>query len=145
MAGVDALAQLIEFADPGRQSHGIRASCTDRSRNAQTPFARRLIDEPSPSNSTALVNLAGRAYGRPLAPAESQDIRGTLPASCGAEEIPHDEAFRLTLARLLVAHPPFFTAFEQPTVRAPGKVRFPIGSWPAGRAISSGRRSPTRN
>ncbi len=72
LTAVDALAQLIEFAtqdgnpkvfEPLRQSFNERAAA----------FRRQLIDSEQ-KQLDALIEFAGRAYRRPLAKSESQDI-----------------------------------------------------------------------
>src|SRR5439155_999637 len=64
------------------------------------------------------------AYRRPLADAEKDELRG-LYRKLRAEEIPHEEAIRLTLARVLVA-PAFLYRAEQP---GPGDKPGPVNDW----------------
>ena len=97
---VDALAQLIEYAtqdadpkvfEPLRQPFAERAGA----------FRQRLIDT-EPRHVDALVAFAAKAYRRPLTAAESQELRAVY-ARLREQQLPHDEAFRLTLARIFVA------------------------------------------
>jgi hypothetical protein len=111
---VEAYAQLMEYAsqdaDP-KAFEPLRKPINDRA----AAFRQRLIDT-EPKHLDALLAFAPRAYRRPLTEAESQDLRH-LYASLRAEEIPHDEAFRLTLARVLVA-PAFLYRIEKPGLGA---------------------------
>lgn len=66
-------------------------------------FKKELIDS-EPKHVDALVNFAAEAYRRLLSPAETDDLRG-LYRRLREQELPHDEAFRLTLARVFVASP----------------------------------------
>jgi hypothetical protein len=122
LTAVDALSQLIEFAtqdanpkvfEPLRQPFEQRAA----------DFRQRLIDS-QPEQLDALVDFAGRAYRRPLTPTESQNIRA-LYGKLRAQDISHDEAFRLTLARVLVA-PAFLYRVEEP---GPGASQGPVSDW----------------
>jgi len=71
-----------------------------------------------------VLELAGRAYRRPLAEQETAELRG-LYGSLRKQELPHDEALRLTLARVLVA-PAFLYRLEKaPDGAQPG----PISDW----------------
>src|SRR5690606_252415 len=69
----------------------------------------------------AVVDFARRAYRRPLEECEEQDLRG-LYGKLRSEKMPHEEAIRLTLARVLVA-PAFLYRLEQP---GPGSERAPV-------------------
>jgi hypothetical protein len=119
---VDALEQLIQYAtqdadpkvfEPLREPFAARAAA----------YRQQLIDT-EPAHLQALLDFAGRAYRRPLSPAEAAELRG-LYARLRAEEIPHDEAFRLTLARVLVA-PAFLYRIERPV---DGKGQGPVTDW----------------
>lgn len=119
---VDALAQLIEFAtqdanpkvfEPLREPFAERAAA----------YRRRLV-ETEPEHVDALVEFAAQAFRRPLADPEIQQLRG-LYARLRQEELAHDDAFRLTLARVLVA-PAFLYKIEKP---APGVTQAPVNDW----------------
>ena len=116
---VDAFAQLLEYAsqdgDP-KVFEPLRRPIMDRAAG----YRRRLV-EAEPRQLDALVAFAGRAYRRPLAAAEAGQIRA-LYARLRAETLPHDEAFRLTLARILVA-PAFLYRAESP---GPGTEPGPV-------------------
>jgi uncharacterized protein DUF1592/uncharacterized protein DUF1588/uncharacterized protein DUF1587/uncharacterized protein DUF1585/uncharacterized protein DUF1595 len=107
---VDALAQLLEYASQDgnpKLFEPLRKPFQDRA----DAFRQRLIDT-EPRHLDALVAFAARAYRRPLSEAENRSLRA-LYADLRKEEIPHDEALRLTLARVLVS-PAFLYRIEQP-------------------------------
>ena len=107
---VDAFAQLMEYAtqdaDP-KVFEPLRKPIIDRA----AAFRQRL-SEAEPRHLDALLSFAARAYRRPLTGAESGQLR-QLYRGLRDQEIPHDEAFRLTLARVLVA-PAFLYRVEKP-------------------------------
>ncbi len=116
---VDAFAQLLEYAsqdgDP-KVFEPLRQPIMERA----AAYRRRLVDA-EPKQVDALVAFAGRAYRRPLTGAEGEQIRA-LYGRLRAETLPHDEAFRLTLARILVA-PTFLYRAETPVAGSePGPV-----------------------
>ena len=119
---VDAFAQLMEYAtqdaDP-KVFEPMRKPINDRA----AAFRQHLIDT-QPKHLDALLDFAGRAYRRPLTEAESQDLRA-LYGKMRKQEIPHDEAFRLLLARVLVA-PAFLYRVEKP---GPGAGQGPVSDW----------------
>ncbi|MEX2027032.1 MAG: DUF1592 domain-containing protein, partial [Pirellulaceae bacterium] len=113
---VDAYAQLMEYAtqdaDP-KVFEPLRGPINDRA----AAFRQRLIDT-EPQHLSAVLELAAQAYRRPLLAAEARDLAG-LYQSLRKQELPHDEAIRLTLARVLVA-PAFLYRAErsQPGTKA---------------------------
>jgi uncharacterized protein DUF1592/uncharacterized protein DUF1588/uncharacterized protein DUF1585/uncharacterized protein DUF1587/uncharacterized protein DUF1595 len=106
---VDAFAQLLEYAsqdgDP-KLFEPLRGPIEARA----AAFRQRLIDT-EPRHLEAVLKLAERAYRRPLLESESRALRD-LYHSLRKQELPHDEAIRLTLARVLVA-PAFLYRAEQ--------------------------------
>lgn len=119
---VDALAQLIEYAtqdadptlfEPLRGPYAERAAA----------FRQSLIDN-EPKQLDAVLALAPRVYRRPVAPQESESLRKFYGHLRG-QELPHDEALRLTFARMLVA-PEFLYKIEKPT---PGVAQKPVNDW----------------
>lgn len=118
---VDAFSQLMEYAsqdgDP-KVFEPLRKPINDRA----SAFRQTLIDA-EPKQIQALVEFAGKAYRRPLGRDEADRIR-SLYAKLRKEEIPHDEAFRLTLARILVA-PAFLYRLEEP---GPGSGQGPVSN-----------------
>jgi Protein of unknown function (DUF1592)/Protein of unknown function (DUF1588)/Protein of unknown function (DUF1587)/Protein of unknown function (DUF1585)/Protein of unknown function (DUF1595)/Cytochrome C oxidase, cbb3-type, subunit III len=107
---VDAFAQLMEFAtqdaDP-KVFEPLRKPIHDR----ESAFRQRLIDT-QPKHFEALLGFAARAYRRPLTADETHSLRAFYD-NLRKEGIPHDEAFRLTLARVLIA-PAFLYKVETP-------------------------------
>lgn len=119
---VDALAQLIEYAtqdadpkvfEPLRKPYNERAAAYRKSLVANEPH--QLV---------ALLEFAARAFRRPLTHEETGELYG-LYARLREQELPHEEAFRLTLARLLVA-PAFLYRIEKP---GPGANAAPVTDW----------------
>ncbi len=72
-------------------------------------FRQRLID-CEPKQLDALIDFASRAFRRPLDKQEVDDLRD-LYRSLRSEELAHEDAFRLVLARVFVAAP-FLYRFE---------------------------------
>ena len=124
---VDAFQQLLEYAsqdaDP-RVFEPMRGPINDRA----AAFRRELV-AAEPLHLNAVVALAERAIRRPLAPAEAEELRKLYQRLRG-EEIPHDQAVRLILARVLVS-PAFLYRIEQPP-SARKRPRSMTGSWRAG-------------
>jgi hypothetical protein len=122
LALVDAFAQLMEYAtqdgDP-RLFEPFRKPIHDRA-----DAFRRLLAETEPRHLEAVIDFAARAYRRPLAGGEADELRA-LYRKLKAEELPHDEAIRLTLARVLVA-PAFLYRLETP---GPGAGSSPVSGW----------------
>lgn len=97
---VDGLNQLIEFAtqdadpkvfEPLRKPFGERANAF-----------RQAMKDAEPAQLDLLLQFAARAYRRPLKTEEGAELR-SLYAKLREQELPHDEAFRFTLARVLIA------------------------------------------
>jgi len=109
---VDVLAQLIEYAtqdadpkvfEPLRQPFAARAAA----------FRQGLLDA-EPKQVEALIQFAAQAYRRPLTDAEAAELRD-LYRRLREQELPHDEAFRFTLARVFIA-PAFLYRLEKAPV-----------------------------
>jgi mono/diheme cytochrome c family protein len=107
---VDALQQLIEYAtqdadpkvfEPLREPFAERAEAY-----------RQQLRASEPSHLAAVFALAHRAYRRPLTSGEEEELR-SLYARLRKEELPHEEAVRLVLARVLVS-PAFLYKVEKP-------------------------------
>ena len=97
---VDGFNQLMEFAtqdaDP-KVFEPLRKPIHDRAQ----AFERELL-EAEPRQIDQLIKFAAQAYRRPLKAEEAQELKG-LYQKLRELELPHDEAFRFTLARVLVA------------------------------------------
>ena len=90
-------------------------------RGADT-FRRELVDA-EPRQMATLVEFAGRAYRRPLTRPEVEELHG-LYSRLRQQELSHDEAFRLTLARVFVASP-FLYRLE----KAPPQAAAEVSDW----------------
>jgi hypothetical protein len=119
---VDAFEQLWQYAtqdadpkvfEPMREPIKQRAAA----------FRQRLVGT-QPAHLDAVLRFAGDAYRRPLTGAETGELRG-LYARLREQELPHDAAIRLTLARVLVA-PAFLYRAETP---GPGVTASPVNDW----------------
>lgn len=116
---VDAYNQLMEYAtqdsDP-RPFAPLRQPITERA----AAFKKRLV-ATEPKHLEAVVQFAARAYRRPLAQKEKDDL-AALYHKLRKQELGHEEAIRLTLARVLIA-PAFLYHLETP---GPGTVATPV-------------------
>ncbi|MDZ4783342.1 MAG: DUF1592 domain-containing protein [Planctomycetia bacterium] len=122
---VDALEQLIQFAtqdadpsvfEPLRQPFAERAEA----------FRQSLV-AAEPTQLESLLQFASQAYRRPLEDGESEELRA-LYGRLRAESLPHDEALRLTLARLLVS-PAFLYRLESSAAAASDAPWRPVSDW----------------
>ncbi len=135
---VDAFAQLMEYAtqdaDP-KVFEPLRKPIHDRA----ATFRKSLV-EAGPRHVDALLEFAARAYRRPLTGDEAEELRG-LYRKLREQELPHDEAFRFTLARIFVS-PAFLYRIENSSQDAPRAVAtaddtrsvsaassFPVSDW----------------
>ncbi len=107
---VDGLEQLIQFAtqdanpkvfEPLREPFAERAAV----------FRKQLVDS-EPSHLQALLEFADQAYRRPLRDEEVRELN-KLYARLREQELSHEDAFRLTLARVLIS-PAFLYRIEKP-------------------------------
>ncbi len=116
---IDALEQLLQYAtqdsDPKPFLH-LRKVFADRAQK----FNRQLIDT-QPKHLDAVIAFADRAYRRPLTAIEADELKALYQKLRG-QEIPHEEAIRLTLARVLVS-PAFLYRAEKPVA---GKKQGPV-------------------
>ncbi|MFO0907336.1 MAG: DUF1592 domain-containing protein [Isosphaeraceae bacterium] len=107
---VDAFAQLMEYAtqdsDP-KLFEPYRKPIHDRA-----AAFRKTLAEAEPRQVEAVLEIASKAFRRPLRPAEADELR-QLYRTLRSEELPHDEAVRLLLARVLIA-PAFLYRVESP-------------------------------
>ena len=121
---VDAFEQLWQFStqDGPDAPHGdkrlepLREPINQRA----AAFKQRLADT-QPRHLDAVLEFAEQAYRRPLTDEEKGELRG-LYQRLRQEEIPHDQAIRLLLARVFVA-PAFLYRLENaPPGVKPGSV-----------------------
>jgi hypothetical protein len=119
---VDAFAQLMEYATQDADPtvfEPLRRPIHERA----TAFRQRQLDTEA-NHIDALIRFATKAYRRPLTATEPGGLRA-LYHGFRRQDLSHDEAFRLTLARILVA-PAFLYRIEQPVVA--GK-QGPVNDW----------------
>jgi hypothetical protein len=118
---VDAFVQILEYASQDGDPtvfEPLRKPIYERA-----AAYRRLLVEAEPRQLDALLAFAARAFRRPLTGPEADQLRGFYDG-LRKQEIPHDEAFRLTLARVLVA-PSFLYRLEKP---GPGSGQGPVSN-----------------
>lgn len=122
LTSVDAFAQLLEFAtqdaDP-KVFEPLRQPINDRA-----AAFRQLLVDCEPKQLDALIDFAAQAYRRPITSEETAKLRA-LYATLRSEEISHEEAFRLTLARMLIS-PAFLYRVEMPPA---GAEQGPVDDW----------------
>jgi hypothetical protein len=116
---VDAFNQLMEYAtqdaDP-RVFEPFRKPIHERA----AAFRKELVAAEA-KHVEAVVELAGRAYRRPLRDEESLQLR-ELYRQLRVQELPHESAIRMLVARVLAA-PAFLYRLEQPAQgKAPSLV-----------------------
>ena len=86
-------------------------------------FRKELIED-QPGQVEALIDFAARAYRRLPTEAEVEDLRG-LYSRLGEQGLEHEEAFRLTLARVFVA-PGFLYRLENAPIATDSA---PVSDW----------------
>ncbi len=116
---VDAFEQLWQFATQDADPSAFTPMREPIKQRAEE--FRKLLADTQPKHLDAVLKFADDAYRRPLTDAEKDELRG-LYRKLRAEEIPHDQAIRLTLARTLVA-PAFLYRAEKP---GPGEKPGPV-------------------
>jgi hypothetical protein len=121
---VDAYEQLLEYTTQDmlglyQSLLPMRGPLTARAE----AFGRRKEDAV-PTQLAAAIDFAERAFRRPLTDAESGELK-SLHAKLRAEGLPHEEALRLVLARVLVS-PQFLYKVETP---GPGVEPRPVGDF----------------
>ena len=119
---VDAFEQLWQFATQDADPSAFTPMREPIKQRAEE-FKKLLVDT-QPKHLDALIEFADRAYRRPLTGAEENELRG-LYRRLREQELPHEEAIRLTLARVLVA-PAFLYRAEK---AGPGVEQVPVSDW----------------
>lgn len=118
---VDAYAQLLEYAsqdsDPKLFAH-LREPIMSRAAEF-----RREVEESVPRHVSAVLDLADRAWRRPLTDVEKDSLRA-LYQKLRSEELAHEDAVRLLITRVLVS-PGFLYRAERP---ADGEAPKPVSS-----------------
>ncbi|PAW85344.1 MAG: hypothetical protein B9S33_09920 [Pedosphaera sp. Tous-C6FEB] len=116
---VDAFEQLWQYATQDADPSAFTPMREPIKQRAEV-FRKELL-AAEPKHIEAVVNFAERAWRRPLKSAEREELK-TLYHKLRSQELPHETAIRMTLARVFVA-PAFLYKFEQP---APGKAQSPV-------------------
>ena len=119
---VDGFAQLWQFAtqdaDP-KVFEPLRQPIHDRAE-----AFKKLLIETEPKHIAAVLDWAAKAYRRPLTDAERTELTA-LYGRLRAQEMPHDDAIRMMLARVFVA-PAFLYRTEKPV---PGARQGPLNDY----------------
>jgi hypothetical protein len=119
---VDVFEQLWQYATQDADPSAFEPLRQPIKRRAEE--FRKLLADTQPAHLDAALRFAEGAYRRPLMAGEQEELRG-LYRKLRAEEIPHDAAIRLVLARALVA-PAFLYRAEKP---GPGAQPGPVNDW----------------
>ncbi|MGY8690375.1 MAG: DUF1592 domain-containing protein, partial [Verrucomicrobiales bacterium] len=117
-----ALEQILEFATQDADPSRFYPLQEPIAKSAAVLEERLLGSEPS--HLEALVKFAARGYRRLLSVREEHGLLA-LYHSLRAEDRPHEEAFRLTLARVF-ASPAFLYRAEEPVANV---KQGPISPW----------------
>lgn len=119
---VDAFEQLWQYATQDADPSAFEPLREPIQRRADE-FKRWLVNT-QPAHVEAVLEFAERAYRRPMSHAEQNELR-ELYGRLRAEELAHDQAIRLALARVLVS-PSFLYRTQKP---GPGAVPAPVSDW----------------
>ncbi len=128
---VSAYEQIVEFATQDRPDMVIALKPMRKPINDRAKAFRSSMVAAEPAQVGALVAFAARAYRRPLAAAESAELRALYKRLRG-QELPHEEAFRLTLARIFVS-PTFLYRLESAPVGASAST---VSNWELANRLS---------
>ena len=109
---VVALEQISEFATQDRPDLVTAFKPLVKPINDRADAFRQRLVATEPAHVKAVLEFADLAWRRPLTDPEQQGLRG-LYQQLRDSEIPHEEAIRLTLARVLTS-PSFLYRREQP-------------------------------
>ncbi len=116
---VDGFEQLWQFATQDADPKVFEPLREPIQRRAAE--FRQTLTNAQPKQLEAVLAWAARAYRRPLRDGEATELTG-LYQTLRTEELSHEDAIRLTLARVLVS-PSFLYHAESPV---PGKTQGPV-------------------
>ena len=119
---VDVFEQLWQFATQDADPSAFEPLREPILRGAAA--FRKLRAEVEPKHVQAVLDFTGRAWRRPLTDAERAELRA-LFQKLRDQELPHDAAVRMMIARVLVA-PAFLYRGEK---AAPGIKAAPLNDW----------------
>jgi hypothetical protein len=109
---VVAFEQISEFATQDRPDLVKAFAPMRKPINDRAVEFRKRLAATEPSHVDAVLKFASNAWRRPLTDAARKNLRG-LYRRLRESEIPHEQAIRLTLARVLTS-PAFLYKLEQP-------------------------------
>ena len=119
---VDAFDQLWQFATQDADPSAFEPLREPIKKRAAE--FRKLLEQTQPAHLEAVLKFAEGAYRRPVTTEEKDHLRA-LYRTLRGEEIPHEQAIRLILARVLTA-----PAFLYRTEAAPaGNLPSPVTDW----------------
>jgi hypothetical protein len=121
---VNAFEQIMEFATQDRPDLVKAFKPMRKPIEERAAEFRKAMVQVEPVQVKALVDFAGRAYRRPLTETESAELRA-LYLKLRTQELSHEEAFRLTLARIFIAAPFLYRLEKAP----PGAAAGPVSDW----------------
>jgi hypothetical protein len=98
----DAYEQILGYASQDRSDLVERWTPLKPAVDAYAEAFRKRLVEVEPRQVDAVVALAGRAFRRPLAPAEEARLR-TLYDTLRKKEVVHEDAIRALVAHVLVS------------------------------------------
>ena len=109
---VDVYEQLMGYASQDRGDLVKSFTPMREPIKSRAEAFRREIVDAEPLQLAKLQAFAAQAYRRPLRPEETRELN-ELYAELRGDDLPHEQAFALTLARVLVA-PAFLYKAESP-------------------------------
>jgi hypothetical protein len=131
---VDGFEQLWQFStqDGPDAPHGDHrlAPLREPIQQHAAAFMLRMLDT-EPSHLDAVLDFAGKAYRRPLRENEKEELRA-LYRRLRQQELSHEQAIRLVLARVLVA-PSFLYRLENAPA---GTKPAPVSDWELANRLS---------
>jgi len=128
---VDVFEQFMQYAAESTDYDPKLFGPMRKSVNASAAAFQQLLRDTESKHLEAVLEFAGRAYRRRLTDGEKDELHG-LYGKLRAEELPHDEAIRLTLARVFVA-PAFLYRLEK---AVPGVESGPVSDWELANRLS---------
>ncbi len=118
---LEDLLRTMSGDNPEKVSHYKAIEPLQAPIGQQAAAFRKLLVDTHPRHVDALVEFSNRAYRRPLTELEASELR-ELYRQLREQELPHDEAFRLTLAQIFVATPFLFRLENAPEGTGPAAV-----------------------
>jgi hypothetical protein len=117
--------QFVGFQPAGRIENTRKFSAMIPSLETEAAEFRESAQRAESKQLNAVIELAARAWRRPLADAEEHRLRQLYESLRGDHELAHDAAIRTVLTRILVS-PHFLYRIERP---AGGEVAVELSSW----------------